>query len=269
VTRAGDDVPEMFPTPLLDDHAIEAIICGDDVPTELNGLATFASRIRDAGEGRPPRPSPALAHLLDQGLRGAPSGSAATPTQRFATRRRSTVAKVAGLSIVAKVAIGATAAAAGVVGAGAVGVLPGDSGQVVRDAIEVVTPVEFTDHDDRRDPVAGDRDERLDGVAGDHGERVSSDATGESDGEPGVEGREISQDAPGASQRPTDGPRQPGTPGSPAEPGSQPHPEPGQPDEPEPPTGPGPSTGQAGPGEPGAATSEAPDSDSTAGTPAP
>lgn len=61
---------------------------------------------------------------------------------------------------------------------------------MARDAIEAVTPVEFVE-------PAGDHTENFGSV-------VSSDATGESDGEPGLDGSAISQMAPGAAHRPAD-----------------------------------------------------------------
>jgi hypothetical protein len=81
-------------------------------------------------------------------------------------------------------------ATASVAGAGATRVLPDQVADVARDAIEAVTPVEF-------DESAGDHTENFGGV-------VSSDATGESDGEPGVDGSAISEMAPGAAHRPAD-----------------------------------------------------------------
>ena len=65
------------------------------------------------------------------------------------------------------------------------GVLPTAANNAVRDAIEVVSPVEFDSNDDTTN----------------FGDRVSTDATGESDGEHGVDGQEISDQAPGAAHR--------------------------------------------------------------------
>ena len=96
--------------------------------------------------------------------------------------------KAASLGLVTKIGLGASLAAAGVAGAGAAGALPASADHVVRDAIEVVTPVEFS--------------EPGDGAPDRFGERVSSDATGESDGENGVDGQQIADDAPGADHRP-------------------------------------------------------------------
>ena len=157
----------------------------------------------------------------------------------------SVLAKAAGLGLVAKIGVTTTAAAAGVIGAGAAGVLPGDADRVVRDAIEVVTPVEFTDSGDLDDgpgrgrpgegepapttdsgdvddgpgrgrpgrgepePTADPADPVSSGVPsvpGEHGDRVSPDATGESDGEPGVDGPAVAEQAPGAEHRPAEPP---------------------------------------------------------------
>jgi hypothetical protein len=99
--------------------------------------------------------------------------------------------KLVSLGLAAKVGLGVTVATASVAGAGAAGILPAQANERARDAIEAVTPVEF-------DEPAGDHgDDNFGGV-------VSSDATGESDGEPGVDGSEISEMAPGAAHRPSD-----------------------------------------------------------------
>jgi hypothetical protein len=206
-------------TPFLDDRAIEALIDGDDVAADLRPLAVFASGVRAEGERRAPRPSPALARLIAAGggTVSPDPDAAAGATDPLTSRRRLALAKVAGLGLVAKLTLGAGAAAAGVVGAGAAGVLPGEANHMVRDAIEVVTPVVFPDHDHPGTPGGGPT-----GTGGDHGGSVSSDATGESDGVPGVDGGEVSDDAPGASVRPGDAPDPDGAPGASGEPGVPP-----------------------------------------------
>jgi len=110
--------------------------------------------------------------------------------------------KLASLGLAAKVSLGVTVAAAGVAGAGAAGALPDQANQRARDAIEAVTPVEFDE------PADDHGDDNFGGV-------VSSDATGESDGQPGVDGSEISQMAPGAEHRPSDPGRAPAEGGAP------------------------------------------------------
>jgi hypothetical protein len=105
--------------------------------------------------------------------------------------------KLAGLGLAAKIGIGATVTTASVAGAGAGGVLPDAANARARDAIEVVTPVEFDEPTgDHRAPASDDGDN--------YGSVVSADATGESDGQPGVDGSDISSMAPGAAHRPTD-----------------------------------------------------------------
>ena len=94
--------------------------------------------------------------------------------------------KAAGLGLVAKIGLGASLAAAGVAGAGAAGALPAPADHAVRGAIETVSPVEFSEPDDAPAP---------------YGKRVSSDATGEADGENGVDGQQIADQAPGADHR--------------------------------------------------------------------
>ena len=239
MTESGDHVPEMPTTPFLDDRAIEAIIDGDDVAAELRPLAVFASGVRAEGLRRAPRPSPALARLIAAGG-GSVSpdpDAAAGATDRLTSRRRLALAKVAGLGLVAKFTLGAGAAAAGVVGAGAAGVLPGEATHVVRDAIEVVTPVVFPHDDDPRTTP-----DRPDGTGGDNGDRVSSDATGDTDGVPGVDGGEVSDNAPGASVRPSDPRGQDGALGASVDPGtppvSLPENAPDRPVDPQPPAGP-------------------------------
>jgi hypothetical protein len=109
--------------------------------------------------------------------------------------------KLVSLGLAAKIGVGVTVATASVAGAGAAGVLPDQANERARDAIETLTPVEFDDPADNHSEDFGD-------PADNHGENfgsvVSSDATGESDGEPGVDGSEISSQAPGAAHRPVE-----------------------------------------------------------------
>jgi hypothetical protein len=208
------------PSPLLDDDTIEALLAGDDVPTSAQHLAVFVGDVRTAGERAAPRPSHRLADLLaGHDVEPLPS-LAADPTEPIATlpgprharpshrpgRRRSLAARVAGASLVAKIGLGATVAAAGVLGAGALDVVPGAPGDGLRKVVEAVTPLHSDDSDAPR-RGAGGRDGEPgngDGTAGEHGDRVSSDATGESDGEPGVDGPSVAESTPGADNRPPD-----------------------------------------------------------------
>ncbi|HEX6420073.1 MAG TPA: hypothetical protein VFZ77_16350 [Acidimicrobiales bacterium] len=234
----------MPPTPLLDDAAIEAIVRGDAPAGAGEALARFAAGVRAQGDGAPPPASPALAHLLAHGepdgdgcAPGAAAGAAVVPLTPRAARRRM-LARVAGLGLAAKLALGAGVAAAGVLGAGA---LPGTPGRLVRDAIRAVTPIELPGEHGPADP--GRRggvptgDESVD-LPGDHGDRVSSDATGESDGQTGVDGGQVAETAPGTGQRPGETPAataDPGAPQSTVPPGA-----PGRPSNPNAPADPGP-----------------------------
>ena len=213
MTGTGDDVPEMPAAPLLDEVTIDAIVDGD-APQGVCHLAAFAAGVLAVGDEPPPQPSPELAAFL---AHGGPTLAVerATVVLPAVTRRRSVLARVAGVSLVAKISVATTAAAAGVVGAGAAGMLPGPAGGFVRDAIEVVTPVEFTDDDSGGGPDRGDADPsdepgtapgdlgdaQVPSLPGEHGDRVSSDATGDSDGDPGVDGPTVAEQAPGAATR--------------------------------------------------------------------
>ena len=223
MTGTGDHDPEMPAAPLLDEVTIDAILHGDDAPHGVRNLAAFAAGVMAVGEEPPPQPSPQLAAFL---AHGAPTLAVerATVVVPAVTRRRSALARVAGVSLVAKISVATTAAAAGVVGAGAAGMLPGPAGGFVRDAIEVVTPVEFTDDDPGGGPDRGDADPsdepgtapgdlgdaQVPSLPGEHGDRVSSDATGESDGDPGVDGPTVAEQAPGATHTPPVPPDGPG-----------------------------------------------------------
>jgi hypothetical protein len=197
VSRRGDNESEMSPTGLLDDETIEAIVEGEAVDARFDHLAAFARDVRALGDDPVPPASPALQSVL-----------AGDPRPRLLRRRRgrgvlrhrgrltTAAAKVAGLGVVAQIGLGTSVAAAGVIAAGAGGVLPDRASRGVRDAIEAVTPVDFGSPGSE-EPADPGEPERF-------GDRVSSDATGESDGEPGVDGREISDQAPGAEHRPDD-----------------------------------------------------------------
>jgi len=247
VNGPSDHDPQMPATALLDDDTIDALIEGRPVPDEHAPLAAFASLVQAAGDRMPPAPAPALARLMHEGVPrangarpGAIAGAAARAAGRRPAPRRHLVAKVAGIGIAAKVGLGVTAAAAGVVGAGAGGLLPDSADRVVRDAIEIVTPFGFGDDSGSGRGSGGQTGDGSDGTdapgtsapgSAGFGEDVSSDATGESDGEQGVDGQDIADKAPGATNRPTDEPGRPDDPGS------------GTPSDTAPPAGNGPSPG--------------------------
>jgi len=212
VTTSGDHGPEMSLTWLLDDETTEAVLRGDDeVDPRLERLVLFAKQVRDHGDGPPPPASPALLALIGSGGTGA---GATGWRGRLRRRPEAAAGGVDGLRFAAKLGLGTAAAAVGMASAAAAGVLPGRADETVRHAIEAVTPVEFTD-------PAREHPENF-------GDRVSSDATGASDGENGVDGQEIRDEAPGAAHRRVDpGPpagtgRAPGAGSSPGQ-GPPPH----------------------------------------------
>ena len=169
----------------IHDDVVEAIVRGEPVPDPYAPLATFAEQVRMLGDAPAPQPSPELAALFATDLvtvdGGRPDGSRPSGAGEVA----GPAGRVAGLGRMAKLSLGTSLVAAGVVGAGIAGVLPAAANDAVRGAIEVVSPVEF-DHPEE---------------APTYGTRVSGDATGESDDENGVDGRQIAEEAPGATHR--------------------------------------------------------------------
>jgi hypothetical protein len=172
---------------LLDDETSEAILRCDRVDPGLEHLALFAKQVRDLGDGPSPPASPALQALIASGGRQA---GAAGRNPMFADEAVTSTGRVASLGFAAKLGLGTAAAALSMAGAAAAGVLPDQANDAVRHAVEAVTPVEFTEPADEHPTNFGDR--------------VSTDATGDSDGQPGVDGATISEEAPGAVHRPAD-----------------------------------------------------------------
>jgi hypothetical protein len=187
VTLRGDDDGDMTPTLEFDD-LIEAVVKGDPVPEAHAALATFAQRVRVLGHGPAPTPTPELATLLAgrQGLERPQGNGRLAPT----ARRRGQLRRVVRLGL------GASLAAAGVAGAGAAGVLPAAANNAVRSAIEAVSPLDIG----RPAHPAN------------HGSVISTDAKGDSDGEPGVDGRAVAESAPGAAHRADGAPAKPASP---------------------------------------------------------
>jgi hypothetical protein len=186
VTRSGDHEPEMSLTWLLDDETSEAIMRFDEqVDPRLDRLVMFAHQVRELGHRPSPAASPVLRALIASGGEGA--HDAARRRRRGAPVHLTGNRKSAGLGSAAKLGLGTAAAALSMTGAAAAGVLPDKANDAVRHAVEVVTPVEFTEPTHEH-PT-------------NFGERVSRDATGASDGVNGVDGDVISDEAPGAAHR--------------------------------------------------------------------
>jgi hypothetical protein len=186
VTTLGDHGPEMSLTWLLDDETSEAIMRCDEVDPRLDHLAAFAKQVRDLGDEPSPPPSPALRALIASG--GQPGRGATRRSRMLADRTIPATGKLTSLGFAAKLGVGTAVAAVGMAGAAAAGVLPDQANDALRHAVEAVTPVEFTEPADEH--------------PANFGERVSTDATGTSDGQHGVDGGAISDEAPGAAHRP-------------------------------------------------------------------
>lgn len=145
------------PAPLLDDGTVDALVAGADVPADLSHLAAFAAGVRAAGRRRPPQPSAALAALLAEPDPAAPPAETVParpgrkPPAARPGRRRSALTRIAGAGLAVKIALGASAAAAGVLGAEAFDVLPGSPGRTARTVIGPVTSLDVGE----ADPGAG------------------------------------------------------------------------------------------------------------------
>jgi hypothetical protein len=178
---------EMFRHPPLDDAAIDTFFTGQVAGDELAPLAGFVEDVRSMTSGPAPAPSVQLASMLADGISvesvpvPAPPATSSSWTRKetsssWTRKKKVAVAHfVAGLSLIAKAALGITAAAAAVTAGGAVGVLPDPAQRAVSTGLEAVTPFSFPDE-------ASDKAE--------FGGTVSTDA---SDG--GVDGPTVSSEA--------------------------------------------------------------------------
>jgi hypothetical protein len=216
VSHTGDDDLDMSALRFLDDDAIEAVTVGDDVVAELATLASFAAQVRSLGDEPAPRPSLELQALIAAHAREVGKADRArrvTPPSlgvdgllapgRAAQRRLASVAgRVTGLGIAARVALGVSVATAGVAGAGVAGALPDRANRAVRDAIEVVTPLELPG----RDPGVADvgpRARPTTTVAPDA--RASSTGPSPVDGTPSTDAPATTPDDPRSSPSRHDG----------------------------------------------------------------
>jgi hypothetical protein len=182
VTFPSDDADEMPRHPALDDAAIEALIAD---PTGDPLLGGFLEDLRMAARGPDPVPSTELAAMLAGGLLPddhVPATSTWSAPVR--TRRLRVPRIVAGLSLAAKVLLGAGVAAAATTGAGAAGVLPRPVQGAVAGVVGATTPFTFPDHASERSDFGGG---------------VSTDARDET---PGVDGSRIADRARDAERLP-------------------------------------------------------------------
>ena len=149
MTARGDDVHEMPRRRPIDEQAVEEILDGTSTRDDLDGLHAFVVDVRTAAAGPMPAPSAELEHVLTRGfstdkgdLPATAASNADGPAEQAAglPKWRSAQMKVsryvAGLSIAAKITLGAGCVFAATAGAGAAGVLPGP----VQNAVDAVSP---------------------------------------------------------------------------------------------------------------------------------
>jgi hypothetical protein len=252
VRDGGVHDAEMPATPYLDERAVEAFLAGRSAAAaEVGPLATFADDLRVAASGPAPAPTPQLSRLLTEGFSiddGALPVPAATATRagsraaRPPTPRRRTMtisqllaalaAKLAGLGMAAKAALGLALATASVASAGAAGVLPDPAQHAVATVVNATSPLHIPDTTDADDStktvtdltgsgvpdVGGVTDPADDGVTGDvpgtddagqpadnHGACVSAVAHDAPRGPGGVHGRAVSEAAKACPKPADDG----------------------------------------------------------------
>jgi hypothetical protein len=141
-------------TPATDDDALEAafeaFLGGRSTTTGADGLTAFADGVR-ATAARPPRPSAALAALLETGLltdqSSVPAAPAATPSRRRRARMFATTAfaKFLSAGLLAKAAAATGVVAVGVVTAGSVDGLPTPAQHAFATVVSHVTPFHAPD----------------------------------------------------------------------------------------------------------------------------
>jgi hypothetical protein len=129
---------------LLSDADVAALLRGTAHPDrpDLAGLAAFASEMRALAE-QFPAPSPALAALLSQGFDpAAVSTEAAAPVSVAPSRpaARGLLVRLAGASLLVKVAAGTGVAVAATAAAASSGVLPDAVQDRVTSVLDAVTP---------------------------------------------------------------------------------------------------------------------------------
>lgn len=154
--------------PLPDEGTVEALLSGRSVAAgdDLAPVATFLEDLRSLARDPAPAPSAALASFLSRDVPTQATAEAVRPEAvrpDAPTKRRSRTmtapktglaAKLAGMGLAARIALGGGVALAGVTTAGAAGVLPEGPQQVVGGAIETVTPFDVS-----QGPVGAAQDE--------------------------------------------------------------------------------------------------------------
>lgn len=157
---ASDDRPdEMFGDDELDTD-FDMLLDGVAIDPRLVPLTRIVDDVHIVAGGPPPSPAVELAAVLrgdlvaDEDLSPGAASAARTarrcapPSPRPASRQRSLAripSRLAAMSLAAKTALGLAMAGAGAVGAGVAGVLPDPAADVVRRAVEAVTPFELPD----------------------------------------------------------------------------------------------------------------------------
>ena len=187
-----DDASEMSRHRLINDRDAEAILTGSSPAADFDELTHFLGRVKHVAHAGAPMPL-ALTMLLSElsnengDLSATTASNVNGPALQVAElpkrRSRMPIQFAAGLSLAAKIALGAGLAAAGATGAAAAGVLPGPVQHAAASIVRTVTPFEVPD--DASTPTPSTT----------FGARVSSDANGTSDGRPGVDGATISSEA--------------------------------------------------------------------------
>jgi hypothetical protein len=157
---ASDDRPdEMFGDDELDTD-FDMLLDGVAIDPRLVPLTRIVDDVHIVAGGPPPSPTVELATVLrgdlvaDEDLSPGAASAARTarwrapPSPRPASRQRSLAripSRLGAMSLAAKAALGLAVAGAGAVGAGVAGVLPDPAADVVRRAVEAITPFELPD----------------------------------------------------------------------------------------------------------------------------
>jgi hypothetical protein len=141
VSRPDDHFGEM-PAVWFTDDVVEAVMRGDDLDGPLDGVAAFGREVQALAERPPVPPSPALAVMFARGTTTEPHrGNGIARSEKPSTAQP----KPRSRRLVVKVAMGATAITLGAAGAAAAGVLPDRATSALRDAVDVVVPVDIDD----------------------------------------------------------------------------------------------------------------------------